>query len=189
MNRTKQIIYNSAINVFSNNGYNGATMDEIASNAGISKGTLYYHFKSKEDIFRYIISEGIKKMKEEVDSAVSNKDEPLEKLRIVFKTQIMIARANSKFFKAIASKFWGKEIKELRFINLINDYISYIQDFINLAIEAGEIKKGNPMLMSYLFLGMISFSSLYEILEPDADVDSIVEDAVQYIINGMGMQR
>lgn len=189
MNRTKQIIYDSAINVFSNNGYNGATMDEISSNAGISKGTLYYHFKSKEEIFKYIISEGMKKMKEEIDNAASNVDEPCEKLKIVFRTQINIARENSNFFKAIVSKFWGKEIRELSFINLMNDYINYIQGFINLAIEAGEVKKGNSRLKSYLFLGIMSFSSLYEILETDADIDSIADNAVQYIINGIGTEK
>jgi AcrR family transcriptional regulator len=48
MNKTKNTIFEAAIKVFSSNGYNGATMDDIALNAGVAKGTLYYHFKSKK---------------------------------------------------------------------------------------------------------------------------------------------
>ncbi len=40
--------FKSAIKIFSESGYRGATMDDIAANAGLVKGTLYYHFKSKE---------------------------------------------------------------------------------------------------------------------------------------------
>ena len=50
MNKTKRLIFYSAIKIFSDLGYRGATMDEIASNAGLAKGTLYYHFTSKEEI-------------------------------------------------------------------------------------------------------------------------------------------
>lgn len=40
MNRTKKLIFESAIRIFSDCGYRGATMDDIASNAGLAKGTL-----------------------------------------------------------------------------------------------------------------------------------------------------
>ena len=50
VNKTKKIIFDSAIKIFSELGYRGATMDEIASNAGLAKGTLYYHYSSKDDI-------------------------------------------------------------------------------------------------------------------------------------------
>ena len=49
MNRTKRLIFDSAIRIFSDCGYRGATMDDIASNAGLAQGTLYYHFTSKEE--------------------------------------------------------------------------------------------------------------------------------------------
>ena len=52
MNKTKNLIFESAIKIFSESGYRGATMDDIAANASLAKGTLYYHFKSKEEILR-----------------------------------------------------------------------------------------------------------------------------------------
>ena len=40
MNKTKKAIFNAAIKVFSIEGYDSATVDEIASEAGVAKGTL-----------------------------------------------------------------------------------------------------------------------------------------------------
>ncbi len=66
MNRTKKLIFESAIRIFSDCGYRGATMDDIASNAGLAKGTLYYHFTSKEEIFNFIVEEGIQILQDQV---------------------------------------------------------------------------------------------------------------------------
>ncbi|ADQ14295.1 TetR/AcrR family transcriptional regulator [Halanaerobium hydrogeniformans] len=54
-NDTKQCILNSAVKVFSENNYHAASMAMIAEEAGVSKGTLYWHFDSKEELFREIV--------------------------------------------------------------------------------------------------------------------------------------
>ncbi|MBI3814338.1 MAG: helix-turn-helix transcriptional regulator, partial [Nitrospinae bacterium] len=47
--RRKQIL-ESAIRCISRQGYHQTTMDDIASEAGLSKGALYWYFKSKDEI-------------------------------------------------------------------------------------------------------------------------------------------
>lgn len=47
-------ILQASIKVFSQKGFHGATMNEIAKEVGVSKGTLYTYFKSKEDILNEI---------------------------------------------------------------------------------------------------------------------------------------
>ena len=44
MNKTKKLIFDSAIKIFSECGYRGATMDDIASNAGLSKRNIILSF-------------------------------------------------------------------------------------------------------------------------------------------------
>ena len=51
MNKTKRKIFSAAIELFSKNGYDNATVDDITAIAGVAKGSLYYHFSKKEDIF------------------------------------------------------------------------------------------------------------------------------------------
>jgi AcrR family transcriptional regulator len=81
MNNTKDIIFKSAVKIFSNNGYNGATMDAIAADAGVAKGTLYYHFKSKEKIFKYIVLEGMNIIKKEIEEVANKEQNSLSKIK------------------------------------------------------------------------------------------------------------
>ena len=54
--RQAQLI-GAAIEVFNRKGYNGATTEDIAREAGVTKGAIYFHFKSKEDIFMAVVRE------------------------------------------------------------------------------------------------------------------------------------
>ena len=57
MENTKEAIIYQALSLFSDRGYEGVTMRDIASLVGIKASSLYNHFKSKEDIFNSIIEE------------------------------------------------------------------------------------------------------------------------------------
>lgn len=60
MTTREKIIYES-LRLFSNKGYDGVSMREIAAAVGIKGASIYNHFKGKEDIFNAIFSEMIKK--------------------------------------------------------------------------------------------------------------------------------
>ncbi|MDF2503569.1 MULTISPECIES: TetR/AcrR family transcriptional regulator [Clostridium] len=187
MNKTKSVIFHSAVKVFSSNGYNGATMDEIAINAGVAKGTLYYHFKSKEEIFKYIISEGVDLMKNEIDEATNNEKSPLEKLKAVCRVQLNLIYANRDFFKVIASQLWGKEVRQLELRDIMRRYVNHIEEFVRAAMDAGYIKQGNSLFVAYAFLGTLCSVSLYEVVNAEKDsIDSIIENLMDYILTGIG---
>lgn len=50
--RTRQTILSAAARVFEERGYQMATISEILTAAGVTKGALYFHFPSKEDLAR-----------------------------------------------------------------------------------------------------------------------------------------
>lgn len=64
MENTKEAIIYEALSLFSDRGYEGVTMRDIASSVGIKASSLYNHFKSKEDIFNSIIEEMSKRYEE-----------------------------------------------------------------------------------------------------------------------------
>lgn len=55
--RNRATILEAALDVFSQNGFRGATVDQIAKAAGLSKPNLLYYFPSKEAIFTELLSE------------------------------------------------------------------------------------------------------------------------------------
>jgi AcrR family transcriptional regulator len=185
MNKTKNLIFDSAIKIFSGKGYNGATMDEIAMNAGVAKGTLYYHFRSKEEIFKYIIDEGVRIIRDEIQTAVKNEKDPIEKLRKIFKVQLNLVHRNRDFFKVIASQLWGKEIRQLNLRNIIEKYISDIEVYVKEAMDAGKIKKGNTRLIAYSLLGNFFSSSIYQISTGEDQIEYTVQCVMDYILGGL----
>ena len=48
--RNRKLILGAALEVFSQHGYRGATLDQIAEDAGLSKPNILYYFEGKEDI-------------------------------------------------------------------------------------------------------------------------------------------
>ena len=61
----------AAARVLGERGYEGASLSRICAVAGILPGSLYHHFKSKEDLFITVHAEGFKQLNEAVDSALA----------------------------------------------------------------------------------------------------------------------
>src|SRR5437762_5609794 len=55
--RSRRLVLDAALNLFSHQGYRATTMREIAERAGVSTGNCYHHFPDKETIFRTLIEE------------------------------------------------------------------------------------------------------------------------------------
>ncbi|OLF17802.1 ScbR family autoregulator-binding transcription factor [Actinophytocola xanthii] len=55
--RTRNAILDAAAEVFDERGFDGASLSDILARAGVTKGALYFHFSSKEDLARALVSE------------------------------------------------------------------------------------------------------------------------------------
>ena len=58
---SKEKIIKAAIRVFAAKGYDGATMDEIAQAARLTKPMIYYHFKNKKDLYLYLLESHVER--------------------------------------------------------------------------------------------------------------------------------
>ena len=57
---TRESLVSAARVLFGRDGFNSTSLDDIASSAGVTKGALYHHFDSKEDLFR-AVAESVKR--------------------------------------------------------------------------------------------------------------------------------
>jgi len=186
MNKTKKAIFDAAIKVFSASGYTEATMDEIALKAGVAKGTLYYHFKSKEEIFKFIISEGMDVIKEQIEEAVNKEENPLEKLRVFCKAQLMLVYENRDFFKMLMSQLWGEELRHLEIRDTIRSYISGIEKHLKEAMDGSYITDRDTQFTSYIMFGTLCSAAAYEIVRNENhDINEVIENAYNYILKGI----
>ncbi|AMJ59398.1 TetR/AcrR family transcriptional regulator [Bosea sp. PAMC 26642] len=78
---TRQRILEGARQVFLLNGFRGASIDQIAAEAAVSKGSLHYHFGRKEDLFRSLVAEEAARIAQALPSIDPDEPDPCSALR------------------------------------------------------------------------------------------------------------
>ncbi|MGG7142008.1 TetR/AcrR family transcriptional regulator [Clostridium nigeriense] len=186
MNKTKRAIFESAIKVFSSSGYTGATMDEVVERAGVAKGSLYYHFKSKEELFIFIIKEGINLINEEVNKAISGIDNPYEIIKESLKVLLKYVYENKDLFKVIISQLWGTKGRNDLLREKIKVLIDNSTEKFRAGIREGFIDNEDPELLSYSLIGVVISAALYEIInEEEYNHEEVAEKFMKYFEYGI----
>lgn len=83
---TVKRILDAAADVFSEAGFSGARVDEIADRAGVNKATIYYHIGDKEKLYAEVINNVIGNSAETIARKIKDVRDPEEKLRIYIRT-------------------------------------------------------------------------------------------------------
>jgi len=101
--RTRGIL-DAARKVFAKKGYAHATMDEIATVTGLSKGTLYLYFESKQDVYLKALRSGSAEMLKRTKIEMQNADGIRAKIRALIATSVKCADENRDFNRIYAAE-------------------------------------------------------------------------------------
>ena len=141
MNKTKRKIFETSMELFAKKGYEATSIEEITSVVGVAKGTLYYHFSTKEEIFYFLVEEGMKLLKNSIDIKTSNLEKSIDKLKAIILIQIKVIKKYENFISILLSQIWGQEPRNIRCREYVFEYISMIEDIIKDGMEKKEIAK------------------------------------------------
>ena len=95
----KEEIFTAAVRCFNENGYYRTSMDSISERAGITKRGLYYHFKSKDELFIELFHHRGKKYFEQINTFIRDIDDPEERMRLFVREGSQILEENEDFLK------------------------------------------------------------------------------------------
>ena len=93
-NLRKRSILDGALKVFKIHGIEKTTMDEIATESGFGKATLYYYFASKDEVFIAIMEDGWKQLWEGIESRIVEELNPRKKFMGIIKEMANIVKSN-----------------------------------------------------------------------------------------------
>ena len=148
--------------LFAEKGYDATSVDDITQAVGVAKGTLYYHFSSKEEIFNFLINEGIKLLQNSVDIKTEKLDSYIDKLKAVILKQIKIVSKYLDFITMLLCQFYGREERNQMCQKYVYEYIDKIEEFVKKGMETGEIKQGNSKIMASEIYGLIASVLVYK---------------------------
>ena len=78
--RRRAEILDAATTIFAEHGFAAADVQEIANKTGVGKGTVYRYFPSKEDLFLAAVDHGMRSLKQAINAATTETEEPLERI-------------------------------------------------------------------------------------------------------------
>jgi AcrR family transcriptional regulator len=141
---TRDSILSVADRLFSRFGFHKTSMDEIAKIARKAKGSLYYHFASKEELFREVVSNEFEGMKVALSQVVNDESlNPPEKLKKYLLKRMEILSKAKNYHETLQADFYEhfSFLDELR-SDLAEWEKSSLKRIIGEGMEQGLIEKG-----------------------------------------------
>ena len=175
----RENILKIAQDIFSKYGYKKTTLDDIANAVRKGKSSLYYYFKSKEDLFQAVIMKEVDILAKELEIVINRNTDPVDKLRDYILTKLSIFRGLANFYHAIENDVTAvsfiEDIKrkyeqdEIRMIKRIliegvrkNEFEIY--DFNLAAIGITTAIKGLEMPLSAGIYGSVNLERSVDII-------------------------
>ena len=177
----QDLILSGALNVFKDRGLDGATMDEIANASGFGKATLYYYFKSKEDVFSAILLEGWVKIWESLEPVIAESNSPRKTFVNVLIKIAENAQNRPGLFEFLFNVPKVIKIDNQPWKEYQHRLYSVIQGLLEDGIEKGEFPQVDPQLMfkalGGLFMGLVFMGDRKEPVT-DKDVEKLLNELI-----------
>lgn len=189
--KTKAIL-DAAIKVFSDKGYYGSRVSDIAQEAGIAYGLVYHYFKKKEDLLISIFKTRWKQLINAIKNTKEETDDPREMLRKIISFIFHSYKNNPNMIKVMivdvaksTSFFNGDNIRHF------TDAFNLISEIIMMGQKKGMFKKDiDSTLAAYAVYGSIERIMLWWILEgtksiTDSEAKSATDMLTSIVLSGL----
>ena len=184
----KAQILTAAWTCFTRKGYNNTTMDDIVAESGLSKGSLYWHFDSKEALFEAAVLAFFNEVGQEIFAALEQCETVSDKLRAATRGTVNLGRRTEGVFSLIV-EFWARSDRReeaSRFwADVLVHYKEYFAGVIEEGIQKGEFKVVDAGHLAWLLMAAYDGLAAYLMLVPDLDLEAISEGFVETLLSGL----
>lgn len=186
MNKTKRRIFNTAVKIFSDKGYDNTSVEEITAVAGVAKGSLYYHFSKKEDIFDLLLEEGFKLLKNNIEIKTRDCKTSIEKIKAIILVEIKVIVRYEYFMNVVFSQIWGEEEKNKKCKRYVFEYVKLIEEIVKEGMEKGEIYEANVEAVASGIFGITCSSLIYRLKKNrEVDIETVYNGFVNTVIRAI----
>mgnify|MGYP001173134135 FL=1 len=185
----KDQIMNAAQVVVASKGYDQARMDDIVEKAQLSKGAIYWYYKSKKDIYLSLIDYWFNEYSAGVLKSLEDKDSSSEQLKSLFEYFVDQFDQNPDTFK-IMVEFWRTSGLDVDFNNKLQEiysqFLEYIIDIIKNGIESGEFKEVDPRITALSILINIEGIHWFTLFDKSGvEAHEYINTISNFILNGL----
>jgi AcrR family transcriptional regulator len=154
---TRYRILNAAINIFSQKGYHNTRMDEIVAAAETSKGGIYFHFPSKQDIFLGLVDEFADLLEGRIAEAIEQEDSGIRRVDAALNACLDTFREYRKLTKIFLVQAIGLGVVFEEKQQEIHDrFVEIIKKHLDQAIDEGDIAPLDTEIAAFAWMGALN---------------------------------
>ncbi len=156
MKSTERRILEAAGRLFSQRGFHATGMRAIARAAKVSLGTIYHHFKSKEEMLLALLKEEYEKRRRAIE-ALREENLPVpEMIRSIAELHFRFLLESGPALRPLAQGLRGLSPQAKKAaLGMREEFVSYIASLIQEGIARGQIRRCDPVIAAHSFLGMV----------------------------------
>jgi AcrR family transcriptional regulator len=183
----RQEILRTAARLFQQQGYDATSMNDVAAALKLSKGGLYHHFQSKDEILFHIMSHAMEITEERVINVVRRTEGPEERLRTLIRLHIQVVLSpedreitvmlheNHPLPPALRRKINGRK----------KDYLHFVENLIaDVQRKRSSPSRVTPRAAAFALVGMINW--IYQWYKPGGPLtgDALVQQYTDIFFHG-----
>jgi AcrR family transcriptional regulator len=183
-------LLSAAARVFAERGFEGASVDEIAAEAGLSKGSLYWNFKSKDELFGALLEDHIDRRIRSIlallESAPASRDMAPEA-----SNWLSSLLEDERELILLSHEYWARAVRDAELRERYIERQEKLRDALAAALDARARELGAPPLSmsaedvatAYIALG--EGLSLRRLLDPDSVPDDLYGEIMALVFQGL----
>lgn len=183
-----QEITAAALEAFSENGYAGTRVEEVAKRAGVSKGLLYLYFKTKEELFKAVIrsfvTPRIDALTKIIERSEMSSEDFLRGPFLDFAKQLPGSPISVVVRLMVAEGPKHPDLVSFYWENVVTRGLGAIRQLLDRGVKNGEFRKSAASEQPELFIMPVVFSVIFRLLfgERSIDTDRIIETQIDLLI-------
>ncbi len=155
-NRRRSQILAAAVEPFAKRGFYETEVEDIAKEAGISKGTIYNYFADKRSLFMATIEWGLNRLSDRIDESGRGVTEPVLKLETAMETCLAFFQSHRYLYRIIfLHRSTYRDKAELRFTKKYLAHFCLFEGILAEGIEQKAFKSVDARLVSFAIVGII----------------------------------
>jgi AcrR family transcriptional regulator len=177
----------AAAKIFTAKGFHPTKVEEIATAAGVGKGTVYEYFSSKTEVFREMLSYLLEFYKQYFEERLDRSKSVREQLFTIMSTHAHFLKNNKDLFSLILEPHQPiDEETQAWLVAERREILDGLAQIIQTGIERGELKPVNTFVAAQILLGtMISFSGEVFLAKKDWDYQEIINHILEILFQGL----
>ncbi|MBB5872441.1 AcrR family transcriptional regulator [Allocatelliglobosispora scoriae] len=172
---TRQKLFESAIILIAERGFDATTVDEIAERAGVAKGTVYYNFASKNALFEELLRYGVGLLTDEFRSAIDGL-EPREAIAALVRAQLDYIQRYRAFAQLLLAEMWRTNREWQQTLTMLRgESVSVIAEVLTAGVASGDFAADLDVRLSALALFGVGLVVALDwlLFEPERTVDDV----------------